>query len=533
MTERVQETLSQLPNRPGVYQYFNTNHDLLYIGKAKDLSKRVRSYWQNKNHSPWTQLLVQEIDYIRTIEVKTELEALMLENSLIKSLKPKYNIQLKDDKTFPFIRVSHQDFPEFTVVRKVKDDGARYLGPYFSSGYLHSLLKLVQGLYGIKTASDQSYESRSSVPREIGLGARNLDDKEAYNEAVKQAIKFIGSPQPQMEKMIREAMLEASEGQEYERAAILRNRLHALEQLRRKQSLFGSEGANRDYVGLAQVGHLLSAFILRERGGMIIDNKKFLFEAPEALEPIDQTALVVEYLYINGLSIPHEIVVAHLPTEATELNAALSLQTGYKVKLIAPQRGDTKKRIDTTTENAHYQLKLEALKKTRRETALADLAKILNLAKIPKRIEAFDISNLGPTNIVGASIVFINGQPAKAEYRKYKINTPQGQDDFASMRELVFRRLKNSERPVPNLLLIDGGKGQLSAAIDALDFLKRQVPLVALAKKEELLYLPNQNDPIVLPHSSEALLLLMALRDEVHRFVLNFHRQRRSKNTFT
>ncbi len=533
MTDTLRETLANLPHTPGVYQYFNVNGDLLYIGKAKNLSKRVKSYFQKSNHLPWTELMVEEIASIRTIEVKTELEALMLENSLIKSLRPKYNIQLKDDKTFPFIRISQDNFPRFTVVRKVKNDGAKYLGPYLSATYLRSLLQLVQGLYGIKVASDQSYESRSTVPNQIGLGARNLDNIDTYNSHVHQAIKFIDSPQPHMERTIRQAMAQAAADQEYERAAILRDRLQALEILRQKQSLFSPSVVNRDYLGIAITGHLASVFILRERGTSMIDHKKFMFDIPEAIAPAELLTEVISYLYINGLPVPHEIVVSHEPLDSKTFAQALREQTGTKVKFVVPQRGDSKKRLDTTNDNAAYQLKLEALKKTRRETALADLAKILQLKAIPKRIEAFDISNLGPTNIVGASIVFINGQPAKNEYRKYKIFTTEGQDDFASMRELVFRRLKNSDRPVPDLLLIDGGKGQLSAAIDALDFLKHQVPLVALAKKEELLYVPNQTEPIVLPHSSEALLLLMALRDEVHRFVLSFHRQRRSKQTFS
>ncbi len=530
MTNTIQEKLTQIPHAPGVYQYYNKAEQLLYVGKAKDLFKRVNSYWQARNHTPWTILMVKEVVDIKVIEVATELEALMLENSLIKSLQPIYNIKLKDDKTFPFIRISNDEFPIFTVVRKVKNDKARYVGPYFSSMYLRSMLKLLQELYGIKIAKDRSYEARSSVPNQIGLGARNLDSLDKYHQNVDEAIKFLSMPQPSMERILKSAMESASQKNEFERAVIFRNKLFALQQLRKKQSLFSPGGNNFDYVGIEQVGRLVIAYILFEREGKIVDHKHFLFEVSAEFTKSELTQFVLEYLYINGLHVPHKIVVSCMPTDYKEFADDLRAQLGRKVDIFVPKRGKVKKRLATAVENAQYQLKLEALKKNRREHSQADLANILGLAKIPKRIEAFDISNLGATNIVGASIVFINGQPAKNEYRKYKINTPEGQDDFASMRELVFRRVNNKERPLPDLLLIDGGKGQLSAALDALKLAKLDLPIVSLAKKEELLYLPNQSDPIRLKHDSDALLLLMAIRDEVHRFVLNFHRARRSKN---
>lgn len=529
MDTNIKEKLAQIPHAPGVYQYYNRDGQLLYVGKAKDLFKRVNSYWQARNHTPWTILMVKEVVDIKVIEVTTELEALMLENSLIKSLQPIYNIKLKDDKTFPFIRISNDEFPIFTIVRKVKHDKARYVGPYFSSTYLRSMLKLLQELYGIKITKDQSYEARSSVPNQIGLGARNLDSTEKYNQNVDEAIKFLSVPQPTMERILKSAMETAAKNQEFERAAIFRNKLFALQQLRKKQSLFSPGGNNFDYVGIEQVGKLIVAYILFEREGKIVDHKHFLFEVNVEFTQAELTQFVLEYLYVNGLQVPHKIVVGCMPHDAKTLSDDLKEQLGRKVDIFVPKRGEVKKRLSTAQENAQYQLKLEALKKNRREHSLADLANILSLKKIPKRIEAFDISNLGSTNIVGASIVFINGQPAKAEYRKYKINTPEGQDDFASMRELVFRRVSNKERPQPDLLLIDGGKGQLSAALDALKLAKVDLPIVSLAKKEELLYLPNQSEPIRLSHDSDALLLLMAIRDEVHRFVITFHRERRSK----
>lgn len=529
MLESLQHKLALLQHKPGVYQYYNVAGELLYVGKAKNLFKRVHSYWQNKNHSPWTRLMVAEITDLRTIEVSTELEALLLENSLIKSLRPKYNIQLKDDKTFPFLKVSNDTFPTFSVVRQVRNDKARYFGPYFSSTYLRTMLKLLQGLYGIKTMADQSYEAKSSLPNQIGLGARNLDNKIVYNDNVEAAIRFISAPQPQMEKSIKIAMNEAAELQQFERAAILRDRLLALKQLRLGQSLFGAELKQRDYVGIEQVGKLISVYVLLEREGKIVDHNEFRFEFPAKMEREELLQWVVSYLYINGLTMPKEIVVDSLPLDARELAESLTKQAGRRITFVTPKRGELKARLEAAQENARYQLKLEVLKKNRRENSLADLAKILSLPRIPRRIEAFDISNLGPNHIVGASIVFIDGQPAKGEYRKYKINTPVGQDDFASMRELVFRRLSNKERPLPNLLLIDGGKGQLSAAIDAMTRASVSVPLISLAKKEELIYTLESNEPITLAQDSDALLLLTAIRDEVHRFVITFHRQRRSK----
>ncbi len=530
MTQDLKEQLSQLPSKPGVYQYFNRSEELLYVGKAKNIAKRVNSYWHKQHQSPWTQLLVEEITTIKIIEVKTELEALMLENSLIKSLRPKYNIQLRDDKTFPFLRVSKDRLPLFSIVRQVKQDKARYFGPFLSATYLRAMLKLLQQLYGIRTTHERSYESRSTVPNQIGLGARHLDNQTMYNQNVEQAIKFLSSPQPEMERLVRQQMTDAAENQEFERAAVLRDRLNAIEQLRQSQSLFSPTHGPRDYIGLAQSGGLISVYILHELDGKIINHKQFFFTVRENLKTVEIMTEIITFLYVNGLAIPEVLVLPFPPQEETELVTLLKQMRGKKVKLITPKRGELRAKLMTASDNAHYQLKLEALKKHRRQSGLTDLAKVLSLSLIPKRIEAFDISNLGANHIVGASIVFIDGQPVKSEYRKYKIETPQGQDDFASMRELVYRRMNNHDRPAPDLLLIDGGKGQLSAAIDALHLAKINVPLVALAKKEELLFSPEKIEPIILPANSDALLLLTAIRDEVHRFVITFHRQRRRKS---
>lgn len=529
MNADTSEARKHLPPSPGVYQFFNETGDLLYIGKAKNLAKRVNSYWQRGGHTPWVNSFIPEVATIKITEVSSEIEALMLENSLIKSLRPKYNIQLRDDKTFPFLRISHEPFPAFSIVRRVKQDKARYLGPYLSATYLRSMLKLLQGLYGIKTAKDQSYEARSSVPNQIGLGPRDLDNSEQYNANVEEAIRFMSRPHPDLERELRRAMQEAAEDEAFERAAILRNRLQALEQLRTDQSLFGADSKQRDYLGIATAGRLNAVYILCEREGKITDHKDFLFELPSGLSENDRITRIVSYLYIQGITIPQEIVLPAHAEQAELLEHTLGQLANRKVILKTPQRGELTKRLTTATENAAYQLKLESLKKHRREMSLSELASLLNLPRIPKRIEACDISNLGSNHIVGATVVFIDGQPAKKEYRKYTITTPKGQDDFASMRELVFRRVSNKERPLPDLLLIDGGKGQLSAACDALKLANVSLPIAALAKKEELIFLPHKAEPLALPKESGVLLLLMALRDEVHRFVITFHRQRRGK----
>lgn len=532
MASQLQEKIRQLPNAAGVYQYYNAHGDLLYVGKAKNLAKRVASYWQKtRNLSPWTQLLVAEIADIKVIEVATELEALLLENSLIKSLRPKFNIQLRDDKTFPFIRVSNDAFPRFSITRKVTNDGSRYFGPFFSATYLRTMFKIIQELFGVKTAkSEHSYESRSSVPQEIGLGARNLDNKDVYDENVRRAITFLTAPQPAMEREIRAQMQEAANLQQFERAAILRDRLHTLQQLRTTQSLFSPTGQDRDYVGVSRIGKLVAVYILFERDGKVVNHQDFRFElSPELTDP-ELLHTLLEYLYVNGLALPQTIVVTTPPEEVNSLTEQLSEQRGKRVTILAPQRGEAAKRLRTAVENAEYQLKLELARKSRRDAALTDIQRLLNLPKSPRRIEAFDISNLGATNIVGASVVFIDGQPAKREYRKYKINTPKGQDDFASMRELVYRRITNRERPQPNLILIDGGKGQLSAAMDAQQLAGTSIPCIALAKKEEIIFIPGESAGLNLPNTSNALLLLTAIRNEVHRFVLTFHRQRRKKS---
>jgi excinuclease ABC subunit C len=531
MTESLQQSLNQLPHTPGVYQYYDANGQLLYVGKAKDLAKRVQSYFTKPTFSPWTKLLLSEVTSVKVVEVSSELEAVLLENSFIKSLKPKYNIKLKDDKTYPFLRVSKEDFPVFTISRRAGHDKARYYGPYFSATYLHTMLKLLQELYGIKIANDASYENRSSVPKQIGLGARSLDNKEAYQANVIKAVKFITSPQSQIERLVKQAMVEASESERYEQAGILRDRLMSLFQLRESQSLFSPTGENRDYIGFAQSGKLLSIYILFERDGSIVNHKQLMFETPAELGISELYEFILTYLYVNNWVAPQEIVVEAQPADIEETTKLVREQSGRKVAIVVPQRGELKKRLETAIDNASYQLQLERLKTKRTRQGLLDLKQLLNLAQLPKRIEAFDISNLGATAIVGATIVFIDGKPDKNEYRKYNIIVPKGQDDFASMRELVFRRVSNAKRAVPDLLLIDGGKGQLSAALDALKLAQKSIPIISLAKKQELIFVPNQSDPIALAHDSDALLLLTAIRDEVHRYVIGFHRFKRNRKT--
>lgn len=529
--EIIKPQLARLTSSPGVYQYFDQDDNLLYVGKAKNLAKRVASYWQNRDHSPWTERLVHEIVRIEVTEVKTELEALMLENSLIKSLHPKYNIQLQDDKTFPYLRVSSDDFPIVSITRKVKRDGAKYFGPYLSAGYLRTLLKLLQEMYGIRIAKDQSYEARSSVPAQIGLGARNLDDANAYQTNLTAALKFLNSPQPKLEKELRNAMEVAALNEEFEKATLLRDRLHALRLLRFDQTLFSATLDDCDYIGTARAGQTIAVSILHEREGSIRAHTNYLFNLPADESDTQLMHTLLSYLYLHGLAVPASLALPIKPEDQVAIEGLLTAQRGRAARIFVPQRGDKLKRLTTAIDNAHYQLKLESLKKSRREQALADLMTLLQLPHRPTWIEACDISNLGSNHIVGASIVFCEGQPAKREYRKYKIDSPKGQDDFASMRELVFRRLKNKNRPQPDLLIIDGGKGQLSAAMEARTLAKSDVAMISLAKKEELIYLPGVTEPIRLPHDSPVLLLLMAMRDEVHRFVISFHRSRRDKSS--
>jgi excinuclease ABC subunit C len=529
MKQKLIDTIAQLPSHPGVYQYFDRKGGLLYVGKANNLQKRVSSYFTRINDSPWTRLMIEEIDSIQVTEVKSELEALLLENSYIKTLRPKYNMKLKDDKTFPFLHVTDEKFPRFIITRQINATRGRYFGPYFSATYLRTLLKLVQMLYGVKTVTDHSYEARSTVPPQIGLGVQHLDNPDLYLEQVEAAIRFLTSAQPQIERKLKIEMEKASESREFEQAAILRDRLRSLIQLRQGQSLFTPQGKNSDYIGICNRGDMVSVYVLFERDGKIVNHKTFLFDVPVTFNMSELTIQVIDYIYIHGLSLPQEIIVETLPDEKLSLETLLSEEAGYKVRLTQPKRGEVYKRLITARDNAAYQLKIETFKDSRREQALSELKNILNLSQLPNRIEACDISNLGAQAIVGATVVFIDGKPDKSEYRKYKIASVTGQDDFASMRDLVFRRVSNKERPLPDLLLIDGGKGQLRAAHDALKLAGHKVPLVALAKREEELFILDQSEPIKLAHSSNALLLLMAMRDEVHRFGLQFHRKRRSR----
>ncbi len=522
--------LEHLPSRPGVYQFLDAHGRLLYVGKAKNLALRVRTYFRQSSPSPWVTRMTQDIARVEVVEVQSELEARLLENRLIKSLKPKYNLQLRDDKTFPFIRISADNIPIFTITRRVKNDGARYFGPYSSANHLKIILNILQIMYGIRTTGPRSYAARSQVPAQIGAPPDGADNPGDYRARVDQAVSFLNSPPPSVEKRLRTAMTSAAGSHNFELAAILRDRLMAFRSWRQPQNLFLPSGVDRDYIGIAHAGSVIAVFQFFERDGSTTAPRQFIFDDPRNISVSERLGAILEFLYSHPAIVPAEIVVPQLPKSVLEISRYLSHSRGKRVTIRVPLRGKWRAKADLAMENARYQLRLEAFGQRRRENGLTNLAELLGLPHPLHRIEAFDVSNLGSSEAVGASVAFIDGQPAKNEYRQYIIKSQSGQNDFAAMRDIVFRRIQNSRRVQPDLILVDGGKGQLSAAQDAFKLAGRHFPVVALAKKNEQLYLPNQSRPLIIPHDAPSLLLLTAIRDEVHRFGLSFHRRRRRKN---
>lgn len=551
-TDELKELISALPSKPGVYIMKDGDDHVIYVGKAISLKNRVRQYFQSmRSHSLKTLAMVQKIERFETIVTGNEVEALILECNLIKKYKPYYNILLKDDKNFPYVRVDFSDdYPRLQIVRRRGNDQAQYYGPFISSGALREVLDVAQKMFPLRTCKKdilRAIEKKErpclnyQIGRCMGPCTGNVS-KQDYDNALCRIVDLLAGRQQEFRTKVEEEMQKASAELEFERAARLRDTIIALDELNQRQRVVSDKGDNRDVfaLGIDESYALVQGVFIRNGQVMGSDNFELQWEGEE-----QESELMEQFLlqyYSDAPEIPKEVLVSVLPDDIDTTQCYLSKLRGAKSQILLPSRGRKKELVELAKSNVMQSLeRLQSKVRVefeRHEGALIQLADALELDDVPTRIEAYDISNIQGTDTVASMVVFKNGRPSPKHYRRFKIKTVQGVNDFASMKEVVSRRLKrgNDKSPgfeeLPDLLLIDGGKGQLNAALEAMkETGNQQLNVIGLAKRIEEVFVPNESLPILLKRNSTALHLLQRVRDEAHRFAITYHRKLRTGRT--
>ena len=539
MTDEIKNTIAVLPHLPGCYQFLDENDTVIYVGKAKDLKKRVSSYFNKHHEHPKTRILVRNIRKIKYIVVNTEEDTFLLENNLIKQWKPRYNVMLKDDKTYPFIVIKNEFFPRVYKTRKIVKDGSRYFGPYTSVVSVNALLDIFRNVYKIRTCR------LNLTPENISAGkfrvcleyhikkckgpCEALQTMDDYNKNISEITEILKGNISIIEKQMQEEMQSLAEQLRFEEAQELKEKLWLIQNFREKSQVVSSFDYNLDVFSLEEDEHAAFINYLHVVKGAV--NQAYTFEYKKKLDETPEELLglgIVEMRQRFG-SQSREIIVPFLPD--------LKLS---EVEFTIPQRGDKRKLLSLSEKNVK-QYKIDKLKKAemlnpdqRSTRILKTVQKDLQLKEVPWHIECFDNSNIQGTNPVAACVVFKKAKPAKKEYRHYNVKSVTGPDDYASMREIVERRysrLLHEGSPLPQLIVIDGGKGQLHAAVESLQKigLYGKIAMIGIAKRLEEIYYPEDSVPLYIDKNSETLKLIQQLRDEAHRFGITFHRQKRSK----
>ncbi len=563
-TPKIDQILKNLPTKPGVYLHKNAQDKVIYVGKAINLRSRVRSYFhKSAQANDKTRRLVQEIADIEFIVADSELEALLLENTLIKKHQPRFNVRLKDDKRYPYIKVHWQEpFPRVTTTRRLLNDGARYFGPYTAAWAAYQTLDLIRKIFPYLTCTRNidGNDERACLYYHIGrcaapcIGAVN---QEEYRRIIDNLCNFLGGNTGPVVADLRRHMDAAAEGLDFERAAQLRDQIKAIDQIVEKQKVVNAATVDEDVVAFARSNGDACVQVFFIRSGKLVGRDYFILEGTADEDSDEIMTSFLKQFYDQAASIPPQIVLPQDVDELLIIRDWLKSKRGANVVMKVPRRGKQKELLEMAAENAvetlnHLRAQWAADENKQTE-GLAELQQSLDLPEAPLRIECYDISTLQGTNTVGSMVVFAKGVPRKSDYRRFKIKTVQGQDDYASIQEMLRRRFKRMtdegyqnqskiENPkskidnawalIPNLIIIDGGKGQLNAALEVLDEfeLRDAVPIVGLAKREEELFLPGQSEPVMLPRKSQGLLLVQRIRDEAHRFGVTYHRKLRGKS---
>lgn len=551
MNEIIREKLENLPTNPGIYQFKDEKGTIIYVGKAKNLKNRVRSYFQNNITNVKTLALVKKIVDLEMIITSSEVEALVLENNLIKELKPRYNINLKDDKTYPYIRITNEPYPQIYPTRNIIRDGSKYFGPFTDVKSMKASLRLINKIFKIRSCKYEfTEESIAKGKYKVCLDyhikkcdgpCEGLITRIEYNNMVQQAIKVFRGKTDDLIKELKEEMFALSANFQFEKAAIIRDKIEQLTVYTSKQKIVSADLVDKDIIAVEREDKDVAASILNIRYGKLI-SKRNLKLSGELDEPIESLyASVIRFYYNEYVDIPGEIIVEVNPEEAENLLDWLEILGEKRPKFVVPLRkSEAQLLLKMCKQNATLQLgeiKLQRLKREKNVPhVLMALKRDLMLKAIPNIIECFDISHLQGTDTVASMVVFEDGKPKKSLYRKFIIKTVEGVDDFASMQEVITRRysrVKEENLHFPELIMVDGGKGQLSSAIESLkDMGFEKFEIIGLAKRLEEVFLPGQSEAISIPKTSSSLKLLQHIRDEAHRFAITFHRERRSKRTF-
>jgi excinuclease ABC subunit C len=593
----VGQTLTQIPDAPGVYLMIGSDGEILYIGKAVSLRNRVRSYFQESAaHHPRTVAMVERVADVRTIVVTNEVEALILEANLIKRHQPPFNVRLRDDKRYPYLKVTNEHFPRVVFTRMVKDDGARYFGPYTNAHGLRELIDLVRLVFPLRTCREPIDGTRKRPCLQYHIKrclapCVGYQSEPEYDDTIAEVVLFLEGKQESLLARLQNEMTESAEHFKFEAAARIRDRIVQVRRVTEGQKVVWKSRLDMDLIAIARARGQACMQVFFVRGGKLIGQEHFILDGVH--EQPDST-LMGEFLKqfytartasapegravstariardnqapvpvkararapgANAAAVPKEVLVAELPDERPTIEAWLSSVKEQRVRILQPQRGPRAEYLRLVRENAEQNLKAflahQEVQETAQARSLTDLADALELPELPHRIECYDISNIAGTNPVASMVVFVEGRAKKSDYRKFKIQYDRGPNDFAMMQETLRRRLRylrratdDEDRPLerelarkekfnkkPDLLIIDGGKGQLAAVVEVMEELDMTgLSVAGLAKEHEWLYLPGQSDPVVLPPNSAALHLVQRIRDEAHRFAVTYHRQRRAKS---
>ena len=542
----IDEKLQAVPTRPGVYLFKDAAGRVIYVGKARVLRDRVRSYFQaSRPLELHKRQLVQEIADLDLVVTDTEMEALALENNLIKRHKPAYNVRLRDDKNHPYLKLTlGEEFPRLHVVRRPGEDSHAYGGPYIPASLARKTAALVHKLFGVRSCREALDGRRArpclqyQIKRCLAPCVAEIMPLHAYREACDDARLFLEGRSDEIVRRLREEMRAAAEAERFEEAASLRDQVRTLERLETPQKITTTDLDERDLIAAHVEGERAALQIFAVRDGKVVARDGYLLDA--LTEPETMLTQAIQQFYAApGRYVPRELLLEQQPPESELLEQWLSARRGTLVKIRVPQRGEKVRLLELVVRNARLAFELE-WKQARRQSQeiLRGLRDVLELEAEPRRIECFDISNIQGADIVASMVCFVDGAPKKSDYRKFRVKTVSGApDDFASMREVVgrrYKRLLEEGRELPDLVLIDGGKGQLGAAVGALEELGLgDQPVASLAKQEELIFVRGRDEPIALPRSSPLLQLVQRVRDEAHRFAVGFHRQVRSKRTLT
>ena len=548
MNNDLKQTLKLLPSLPGCYIYFNKDGEVIYVGKAKILKRRVMSYFNRKHDSVKVNVLVSQIERLEYIITNTEVEALILESHLIKKYKPKYNILLKDDKKYPYFLITDEDFPRITIVRKknMNPEKGRYYGPYTDIRAMHATLDFLKKIFPLKQCKTPKFKDRPCLYYQIGrcmAPCQNKVTSEEYKNLVKQAELFLSGKQSELLKQLKEQMQKYSDSLQFEKAAKLRDSYNDLVKTLEKQKVvYENTKLNEDIISFMSDEGIFVIVILMIREGRLIDKKDFVYEVEEEDKTEFFATFFKEYYSTLKLEYPDKIVSNELEAigEKALYEEWLEILAQKKVKISYGKSAQGKELQMLADKYAQVVLdnaKISKMSKIRDDfnEIGSYLAEKLQLKNFPHRMECYDISHIQGTNTVASMVTFINGLPKKSEYRKFKVRMTEGKpDDFLSMKEVLTRRLSHlgeAKWEKPDLIIIDGGKGQLSSVMEIIEGLGvKGIDVVSLAKKHEEVFLPKQSKPVILPRNSSALFLFQRIRDEAHRFAITYHRKLRSKS---